>query len=203
MSASVRGHAGVMTRSVAQSGSGQKSHFRHNWPAMDTNAVVSILGVWAGGKGSLHRQLTGALMDAVRQGGLAPGVRLPSERTLAKALKISRTTVVAAYDALREAGWLESRHGSGTWVRTGSQPVATARSAARLAALSASPVLGLIVSPEADDVVDLGLGSPLALTAHNAQLCVLPSDEYATPMHERSHFPLGLPLLRQAIADRY
>src|SRR5207237_1314605 len=83
-------------------------------------------------------------MDGVRRGGLAPGVRLPSERTLATALKISRTTVVAAYDALRDAGWFESRHGSGTWVRTGSQPVAIARSAARLAALSASPVLGLI-----------------------------------------------------------
>ena len=37
-------------------------------------------------------------------------------RLLAQALMLSRTTVVAAYDALRESGWLESRSGSGTWV---------------------------------------------------------------------------------------
>src|SRR5262245_43403122 len=98
---------------------------------MDAAALVPILGVWSGGKGSLHRQLAQALMRGVRQGGLAPGVRLPSERTLAKALTISRTTVVAAYDALREAGWLESRHGSGTWVRAGSAEVEQGRAAAR------------------------------------------------------------------------
>src|SRR4051812_4078653 len=109
---------------------------------MDTKPLVSILGVWAGGKGSLQRKLTNALMQAVRQGGLAPGVRLPSERALAQALTISRTTVVAAYDALREAGWFESRHGSGTWVRTGSAAVSKARNAAHTAMAPASPLLG-------------------------------------------------------------
>jgi DNA-binding transcriptional MocR family regulator len=170
---------------------------------MDAKVLVPILGVWTGGRGSLRRKLTSALMDGVRHGGLAPGVRLPSERALATALKISRTTVVAAYDALRTAGWVESRHGSGTWVRTGSQAIAIARSAARTAAWSASPVLGLIVSPEADDVVDFGLGSPLPLTDLDADLFVLPDDEYTALMQERFHYPLGLPLLRQAIADRY
>lgn len=170
---------------------------------MDTNLLVSILGVWTGGRGRLRHKLTGALMDGVRRGGLAPGVRLPSERALAKALEISRTTVVAAYDTLREAGWFESRHGSGTWVRSGSQPVAMARNAARAAALPLSPALGLIVSPDTDDVVDFGLGSPLALTALDDELFVLPKDEYAALIHERFHYPLGLPLLRQAIADRY
>jgi DNA-binding transcriptional MocR family regulator len=170
---------------------------------MDTKLLVSTLGVWTGGRGSLRHKLTGALMDGVRRGELAPGVRLPSERALAKALKISRTTVVAAYDTLREAGWFESRHGSGTWVRAGSQAVAMARNAARTAALPASPVLGLIVSPDTDDVVDFGLGSPLALTDLDDDLFVLPKDEYAALIHERFHYPLGLPLLRQAIADRY
>ena len=170
---------------------------------MDTKRLVSTLGVWTGGRGSLRHKLAGALMDGVRHGGLAPGVRLPSERALATALKISRTTVVAAYDALREAGWFESRHGSGTWVGTASAPVAKARNAARSAALGASAVLGLIVGPDADDIVDFGLGSPLPLTGLDEQLFVLPKDEYAALMHERLHYPLGLPLLRQAIADRY
>ncbi len=170
---------------------------------MDAQTLASLLGVWSGGKGSLRRKLTDALMQGVRQGGIAPGVRLPSERELAKALAISRTTVVAAYDALREAGWLESRRGSGTWVQTRSPAVAMARSAARTAALSASPLLGLLVDREADDVIDFGLGSPLPLTGLDADLFVLPKDEYEALMRERFHYPLGLPILRQAIADRY
>ena len=39
---------------------------------------------------------------------LKPGEALTQDR-LARWLSISRTTVVAAYDALRESGWLESR----------------------------------------------------------------------------------------------
>jgi DNA-binding transcriptional MocR family regulator len=42
---------------------------------------------------------------------------LPTERALAVELSVSRSTVVAAYDLLRGEGWLESRQGSGTWVR--------------------------------------------------------------------------------------
>jgi DNA-binding transcriptional MocR family regulator len=42
---------------------------------------------------------------------------LPTERSLAVELSVSRSTVVAAYDLLRGEGWLESRQGSGTWVR--------------------------------------------------------------------------------------
>ena len=47
--------------------------------------------------------------DAVEQGALLPGMRLPAERSLAKALSVSRTTVVSAYDRLREAGLLRSK----------------------------------------------------------------------------------------------
>jgi DNA-binding transcriptional MocR family regulator len=170
---------------------------------MEAKGLVQVLGLWSGGRGRLQRKLTEALMQAVRQGGLAPGVRLPSERELAKALRISRTTVVAAYDALRDAGWFESRHGSGTWVRTGSSAVAMARNAAQTAALSASPVLALLMDREADDVVDFGLGSPMPLRELDADRFVLPRDEYDALIHERFHFPLGLPILRQTIADRY
>jgi DNA-binding transcriptional MocR family regulator len=142
-------------------------------------------------------------MDAIRHGGVAPGVRLPSERALSEALTVSRTTVVAAYDALREAGWFESRHGSGTWVCTGSSAVRMARNAGRTAAVSASPLLGMLVNREAEDVVDFGLGSPLPLVDLDADRFVLPKDEYDALVHERFHYPLGLPLLRQAIADQY
>lgn len=185
-----------------ESGPEKKSHFGQNW-SVDAKALVPMLGIWSRGKGSLRRKLTHAMMTAVRQGGLAPGVRLPSERALASSLSVSRTTVVAAYDALREAGWFESRHGSGTWVREGSPAVEMARNAARNASLSASPLLGLVAHAETDDVVDFGLGSPLPLTDFDGDRFVLPRDEYVALIHERFHYPLGLPVLRQTIADRY
>jgi DNA-binding transcriptional MocR family regulator len=168
---------------------------------MDARTVAAILGVWSSGKGSLQRKLSNALLQGMRRGGLAPGMRLPSERELARALTVSRTTVVAAYDALREAGWLESRQGSGTWVRAGSS--GRTRPGVTDGPLPASPVLGLLLDPAAEDVVDFGLGSPLPLRALDSSHFELPKDEYAALMHERIHYPLGLPVLRQAIAERY
>lgn len=47
-------------------------------------------------------------------GRVGLGVRLPGERELAQALGLSRTTLTAAYDQLRENGYLLSRRGSGS-----------------------------------------------------------------------------------------
>ena len=71
---------------------------------METATLVRQLGLWSNGRGPLQQKLARALMDVIRHGDIAPGLRLPSERALAGALQISRTTVVAAYDALREHG---------------------------------------------------------------------------------------------------
>src|SRR5262245_43214824 len=97
---------------------------------MDAQQLIPHLGVWSTGSGSLQQKLARGLVDSIRKGAIHPGVRLPSERSLAQALSISRTTVVAAYDALRESGWLESRSGSGTRVCESSLAVAAARGAA-------------------------------------------------------------------------
>ena len=60
-----------------------------------------------------------ALADGVRRllldGRIALHVRLPAERELASALTVSRATVTAAYDLLREDGFARSRRGAGTW----------------------------------------------------------------------------------------
>ena len=56
------------------------------------------------------------LREAVREGRLAPGTRLPSSRTLAVDLGIARNTVADAYGQLIAEGWLVARHGAGTWV---------------------------------------------------------------------------------------
>lgn len=57
----------------------------------------------------LHRQIQ-ALIDS---GALGEGSYLPSERDLAEALNVSRTTVKRAYDALREADVISSGAGRG------------------------------------------------------------------------------------------
>jgi DNA-binding FadR family transcriptional regulator len=84
---------------------------------MEAQALITHLGPWSLGKGSLQYKLTRAVVEAIKHGLLNPGIRLPSERSFAQALSVSRTTVVAAYDTLRESGWVESRSGEpSAWV---------------------------------------------------------------------------------------
>jgi DNA-binding transcriptional MocR family regulator len=69
--------------------------------------------------GPLYRQLSDSLAELIDRGELPPAAVLPPERALATALTVSRTTVVAAYQALSESGRLERRQGSGTRVSAG------------------------------------------------------------------------------------
>ena len=66
--------------------------------------------------GTRHGALEDALRAAVRDGRLAAGTRLPSTRALAGDLGLSRGTVVEAYAQLTAEGYLDARHGAGTWV---------------------------------------------------------------------------------------
>ncbi|MEV5433540.1 PLP-dependent aminotransferase family protein [Streptomyces sp. NPDC052701] len=61
-------------------------------------------------------RLERSLRDAVREGRLAPGTRLPATRRLAAELGVSRGTAKAAYDQLVAEGYLTARQGSGTRV---------------------------------------------------------------------------------------
>src|SRR5688572_8010707 len=79
--------------------------------------MLDILADWTPGGGPLYKALADALRAAIQRGHLASGTRLPSERTLARRLLVSRTTVVAAYDLLRQEELLDRRQGSGTRVR--------------------------------------------------------------------------------------
>jgi DNA-binding transcriptional regulator YhcF (GntR family) len=65
---------------------------------------------------ALHRQLYLALRELILTGGLREGERLPSSRALAKGLKISRNTVVKAYERLAEKNLTAAMVGSGTHV---------------------------------------------------------------------------------------
>lgn len=64
----------------------------------------------------LHRQLYDEIRRAILAGLLAPGSRLPASREMATATKLSRNTVLAAYEQLMAEGYIEGRPGSGTYV---------------------------------------------------------------------------------------
>lgn len=61
-------------------------------------------------------QLADGLRAAAAAGVLRPGDRLPSTRSLADELTVSRTVTAAAYDQLLAEGWIAARRGSGTTV---------------------------------------------------------------------------------------
>ncbi len=67
--------------------------------------------------------LEAALREAVREGRLAAGSRLPSSRSLARDLGLARNTVAEAYGQLVAEGWLTARQGSGTTVAARPAPV--------------------------------------------------------------------------------
>jgi DNA-binding transcriptional MocR family regulator len=151
----------------------------------------------------LQQKLAEALTGAIRRGVLNPGARLPSERSLADALRLSRTTIVAAYDALRDEGWLESRSGSGTWVSMKSASVSAARSAAQAQSLAGSPLLALLAHPNRESIVDLAMGSPLPLRDFPFDRFEIPDNEYRAMVEDRMYYPLGMPPLREAVAGYY
>src|SRR5215470_16335521 len=64
----------------------------------------------------LYKQLYERLRGAILAGRLEGGARLPSTRTLASELGISRSTTALAYTQLLLEGYLESRAGQGTLV---------------------------------------------------------------------------------------
>ncbi|GAA0205015.1 PLP-dependent aminotransferase family protein [Actinomadura yumaensis] len=61
-------------------------------------------------------RLSQAIIEAIEQGRLKPGQRLPGTRTLAATLKLHRNTVDAAYHEAAMQGWLVTEAARGTFV---------------------------------------------------------------------------------------
>lgn len=162
---------------------------------MELQPFVTTLGSWSTGKGPLNRKLGRAIERAIASGVVSPGVRLPAERALAKALAVSRATVVNAYASLSDDGWLESRRGSGTYVRREARP----RTTLTPRAPAASPLFGLMTHDR--DLIDLGLGTPYAMGLRR-ELFTLTREQESALLLDRMYYPLGLAVLRQAIARR-
>jgi GntR family transcriptional regulator/MocR family aminotransferase len=68
------------------------------------------------GGGDLTARIYRQLLDAILDGRLRPGERLPPTRELARSLQVSRNTVAVAYERLTAEGFLTGRVGAGTYV---------------------------------------------------------------------------------------
>ncbi len=145
-----------------------------------------------------YQQLADALRDLVTREELPTGCILPSERVLAEEIGVSRTTVVAAYRDLQEAGLVDRRTGSGTRV-TGS--AGGDRSAVRMGSVSsvriASPFL-YSASATIDFATVAMAALPMVAEAAAADVAT-----YHRLMSRSVHDVRGLPELRAVIADQY
>lgn len=82
------------------------------------------------------QQLVAAVLDAIANGELRPGDKLPAVRALAEQALVNPNTVGKAWRELEHLGVTEGRNGSGVFVTPGAVDVAKAvRLAETLAAL--------------------------------------------------------------------
>ena len=97
----------------------------------------------------LYEQIAARIRVAVAAGDLKPDDALPSVRALARELRVNPATVVQAYRDLAVDGFVETRHGQGTFV----QEVPTFRRAEERAAQAQRLVRTLI-----EDGARIGIG---------------------------------------------
>ena len=64
----------------------------------------------------MYKQVTDQIINAIAQGSLKPGEKLPSVRNMVQELNISAITVKRAYADLEQGGYILSRAGLGTFV---------------------------------------------------------------------------------------
>ncbi len=134
-----------------------------------------------------YRGLAEGIRLLVVDGRVMDGSRLPSERELATALGVSRTTTTRTYAELRASGLLRSRQGSGSIIHV---PYA------------ASSASSLIVTPDGEDTIALTYSAPAGPAglgrAFESAVTKLPGLLATT-----GYLPDGLPVLRELIAQRY
>lgn len=90
------------------------------------------------------RQLKSQILEAVQRDSLTPGTRLPTVRKLAEEVGVSTATAAKVYRELEEAGVLEGRGRSGTFVAAADlQTAVLARAAEEFAERAAGAGFGI------------------------------------------------------------
>jgi DNA-binding transcriptional MocR family regulator len=153
--------------------------------------ISRLIGSWRTLEGKVSEQLSFAVGKLIAARELPIGGLLPSERALATALAVSRGTVVAAYASLRDAGVLDSRHGSGHRI------VASASASGVAHTRLVGEVLAL---PQDVDMTSGALPPSPILTE---MLTALRGTDLARVAAGLGYDASGLPALRWAVARYY
>src|SRR6184192_237846 len=82
-----------------------------------TASICSLIQLDRSSDTPLYQQISDKIREAILSGQLAEGIRLPTERALASALQVNRTTVMNAYNQLAGDGLVEGHVGRGTLVK--------------------------------------------------------------------------------------
>ncbi|MGW7052639.1 aminotransferase-like domain-containing protein [Streptomyces sp. NPDC054887] len=154
--------------------------------------LVARLGRWSAGRGPLYLLLAARLRQLIDDGLLSPDSPLPPDRRLATALAVGRTTVVSAYDTLRQEGRLVRRQGSGTRVAP-----AALTPGPRVKETSNPLFLHLLEAP--DGVLLMSCAGPVTPPPE----VVRAYGELTLPACDLGYHPAGLAPLRAAVAARY
>ena len=80
------------------------------------SGILPIIAINRKAPTALHKQIYDAYREAIVDGSLRPGQRIPSTRVLASEIGVSRFPVLNAYAQLLAEGYFESRVGAGTVV---------------------------------------------------------------------------------------
>jgi DNA-binding transcriptional MocR family regulator len=157
--------------------------------------LLRTLGDFSSSNGAIFRNLAESIRIQIRAGRIPAGVRLPSERALATALGVSRSTVIAAFDELRADGLIASRQGSGTHVtRAGLHR--NVRGENRFDTFTAG-------SSPTGDQIDLRSAALPGLPFVADEMARISMDAVRDLLTSHGYVPSGLLELRTAIAGYY
>ncbi len=160
---------------------------------MEPTELGERLGRWPAGRGPLHVLLAARLRRLIDEGELPPGEPLPPDRARAAALAVGRSTVVAAYELLRQDERIVRRQGSGTRV-AGAEPGGARQT-------TSAPIF-LHLLEQRDGVIALACAAPDTPPPELAEAYARIVPALAAPA-DIGYYPAGHPVLRRAIADRY
>jgi DNA-binding transcriptional MocR family regulator len=152
---------------------------------LDVDLLARGLGNWrtASASGPAYLGLADGLRMLIVDGSVPVGAQLPSERALADALRVSRTTVTAAYGQMRDDGYLNGRRG--------------ARSTTAL------PISVPTSTEPAPATVNLAAATLAAPVAEASWAFTRAAEQVAPHLHDIGIELTGVPALRMAIAERY
>ncbi|KQR63996.1 GntR family transcriptional regulator [Frigoribacterium sp. Leaf172] len=151
--------------------------------SVSARALGVLLDSWRASSAPGYLALADRIRLLVLDGRLPVGTRLPSERDLSAHLGVSRTTVAAAYAALRDGGHIDSVRGSGSVVRLPTR-IALPRPTSTEGLLD----LTKAALPAAEGIAEAAQRAAGRLGAY---------------LGDSGYDQIGRPVLREAIAERY